>query len=247
MSRVAVVTGGASGIGQAVCRHLAGAGHSIGVLDLNGSGAKQVAEDLRGQGGAASASEVDVSDQDSVAEAIGKVRSELGPVEIVVTSAGIATFEAFMDITLESLNRMLGVNLVGTFLCLQAVIPDMVEAGWGRIVTISSASAQWGTVHQAHYSASKGGVISLTKTLAREYGPAGITVNSISPGWIDTPMARQAQADGDLPSTDVGVTRMPVRQVGTPDDIGASCAFLASEAASYITGQVLGVNGGMVI
>jgi 2-hydroxycyclohexanecarboxyl-CoA dehydrogenase len=174
------------------------------------------------------------------------VRSELGPVEIMVTSAGIAAFERFTDITLDAWNRIIAVNLTGTFNCLQAAIPDMVAARWGRIVTIASSSAQTGAARMAHYSASKGGVIALTKTLAREYAPFGITVNSIPPSSVDTPMAQKSQRDGDLPDTDVMAARIPVGRVGTPDDIAVAVAFLCSEEASYITGQVIGVNGGSV-
>ena len=130
---------------------------------------------------------------------MAKVRSELGPIEIIVTSAGFDEFQSFTDITLDAWERMLAVNLTGTFHCLQAAIPDMLAAGWGRIVTISSSSAQSGAARMAHYVASKGGVIGLTKALAVEYAPNGITVNTIPPGFIDTPMARRAEARGDLP------------------------------------------------
>ena len=139
---------------------------------------------------------------------------------------------------------MLAVNLTGTFHCIQSAIPDMLAAGWGRIVTISSSSAQSGANRMAHYVASKGGVIGLTKALAVEYAPHGITVNTIPPGFIDTPMARRAEARGDLPSIDAVAARTPVRRAGTPDDIAAACAFLCSDDAGYITGQLIGVNGG---
>jgi 2-hydroxycyclohexanecarboxyl-CoA dehydrogenase len=246
MSRVAVVTGGASGIGLAICRHLAGRGHRIAVLDQNGGAAERAAEELRAGGARALASAVDVSERKAVDDALGKVRGELGPVEIMVTSAGISGFVAFADITIEAWNRMLAVNLTGTFHCLQAAIPDMVAARWGRIVTIASSSAQTGAPRMAHYVSSKGGVIGLTRALAREYAPRGITVNTIPPSAIDTPMAHQFQASGDLPGYDVVAARIPVGRMGTADDIAAACAFLCSEEASYITGQVIGVNGGAV-
>ena len=175
---------------------------------------------------------------------MAKVRAELGPIEIIVTSAGFDEFQSFTDITLEAWDRMLAVNLTGTFHCMQAAIPDMLAAGWGRIVTISSSSAQSGAARMAHYVASKGGVIGLTKALAVEYAPNGITVNTIPPGFIDTPMARRAEARGDLPSIDAVAARTPVRRAGTPDDIAAACAFLCSDEAGYITGQLIGVNGG---
>jgi 2-hydroxycyclohexanecarboxyl-CoA dehydrogenase len=247
MGRIAVVTGGASGIGLAICRHLAARTHRVAVLDLDGGAAERAAESLRAEGAHACASAVDVSDRSAVDEALGKVRSEFGPIEIMVTSAGMARFTSFTDITLDEWNRIIAVNLTGTFHCLQAAIPDMVAAGWGRIVTISSSSAQSGAPRMGHYVASKGGVIALTKALAREYAPLGITVNTIPPSSIETPMAQQARAGGNVPSVDAMAKRIPVGRVGTGDDIAAACAFLCSDEASYITGQVIGVNGGAVI
>ena len=161
-----------------------------------------------------SACRVDVADRASVDDAIGAVRSELGPVEILVTSAGISMFEPFLDITLESWNRVIEVNLTGTFHCVQAAIPDMVAAEWGRIVTISSSSAQRGSPRMAQYAASKGGVITLTKTLAREFAPYGITVNTIPPSAIETPMQHQAQAEGHLPSNETMAKTRPARPTG---------------------------------
>jgi 2-hydroxycyclohexanecarboxyl-CoA dehydrogenase len=247
MGRTAVVTGGASGIGLAICRHLADRQHRVAVLDLDGGAAERAAEDLRAHGAQALASAVDVSDRRTVDEALGKVRSEFGPVEIIVTSAGIAAFSKFTDITIEAWDRIIAVNLTGTFHCLQAAIPDMLTARWGRIVTISSSSAQSGAPRMGHYVASKGGVIALTRSLAREYARFGITVNTIPPSSIETPMAQAARSDGNVPSADDMAGHIPVGRVGTPDDIAAACAFLCSEEASYITGQVIGVNGGAVI
>ena len=130
---------------------------------------------------------------------------------------------------------------------MQAALPDMLAAGWGRIVTISSSSAQSGAPNMAHYAASKGGVIGLTKALAVELARSGITVNTIPPSLVDTPMARKAEADGDFPGVDVVGPMVPLGRAGTPDDIAAACSFLCSEGGSYITGQVIGVNGGMYI
>jgi 2-hydroxycyclohexanecarboxyl-CoA dehydrogenase len=244
MSRVAVVTGAASGMGQAIGQRLATAEHRVALFDANAEAVTGAAEDIRQAGGRAIAAHVDVSDRAAVDEAIAKVRSEFGPVEIMVTSAGLDEFVPFTDITADAWERILAVNLTGTFHCVQAAIPDMLAAGWGRIVTISSSSAQSGAARMAHYVASKGGVIALTKALAVEYAPNGITVNTIPPGFIDTPMARRAEARGDLPSIDAIAARTPVRRAGTPNDVAAACAFLCSDEAGYITGQVIGVNGG---
>jgi NAD(P)-dependent dehydrogenase (short-subunit alcohol dehydrogenase family) len=231
-------------MGRAIARHLAARGDRVALLDRDGAAVEQVADDLRATGGQAFGVQSDVSDRRAVEVALGKVRSEFGPVEIMVTSAGIDEFASFTDITLEAWDRMLAVNLTGTFHCLQLAVPDMLDAAWGRIVTISSSSAQSGANRMSHYVASKGGVVGLTKALALELAPHGITVNSIPPGFIDTEMARRAEARGDLPSIDAVAARTPVRRAGTPDDIAAACAFLCSDEAGYITGQLIGVNGG---
>jgi 2-hydroxycyclohexanecarboxyl-CoA dehydrogenase len=244
MSRVAVVTGAASGMGLAVARRFGAAGHKVGLLDLDADGVEAAAEELRGTGTTALGLPVDVSDRAAVVGAVEKARGELGPIEILVTSAGFEEFTPFTDITLDAWERMLAINLTGTFHCAQAVIPDMVDAGWGRIVTISSSSAQSGAARMAHYVASKGGVVGLTKALAVEYASKGITVNTIPPGFIDTPMVRRAEERGDLPNVDAIVARTPVGRAGTADDVAAACAFLCSDDAGYVTGQLIGVNGG---
>src|SRR5437588_819472 len=144
----------------------------------------------------------------------------------------------------DTWDRVLAVNLTGTFNCCQAVVPDMIEAGWGRIVNISSSSAQGGQQLMTHYVAAKAGVIGFTKALALELGPKGITVNTIPPGFIDTPMLRASEEAGYLGDVEESVKRTPVRRIGRPEDIAATCAFLVRDEASYITGQVIGVNGG---
>jgi len=247
VSRVAAVTGGASGIGLGVARHLVADGHRVAVLDRDRAGAEEAAAELEAQGGKAVAVEVDVADRASVDAAFARVRAELGPVEILVTSAGVESFDALLDITPETWDRIIAVNLTGTFTCVQAAVPDMLAAGWGRIVTISSSSAQSGAPNMTHYAASKGGVISLTKSLAVELARSGITVNTIPPSLVDTPMSRQAEAAGDFPGVDVVGPMVPVGRAGTPADIAAACSFLCSDGGSYITGQLIGVNGGMYI
>jgi NAD(P)-dependent dehydrogenase (short-subunit alcohol dehydrogenase family) len=247
MSRVVVVTGGASGIGLGVVRRFAADGYQLAIVDLVGAAAEAEAEELRGEGATAIAVEVDVADRTSVRIGFERIKAQLGPVQILVTSAGIEQFISVTDITADAWDRMIGVNLTGTFTCIQAVLADMIDAGWGRIVTISSSSAQSGAPNMAHYAASKGGVISLTKTLAVELARSGITVNTIPPSLVDTPMARNAEAAGDFPGVDVVGPMVPLGRAGTPADIAAACSFLCSEDGSYITGQVIGVNGGMYI
>jgi 2-hydroxycyclohexanecarboxyl-CoA dehydrogenase len=247
MTRVAVVTGGASGMGEATCHELGRRGHKVAVLDLNDEAAQRVAEELRAQGVTALGVAADVTDRPMVEEAFAKVRGELGSVGILVTSAGLFDFSPFTEITAESWARIIDVNLTGTFHCCQVAIPDMVAAGWGRIVMISSSSAQRGSPFAAHYAASKGGVITLTKSLAREYASVGITVNNIPPSGIETPMQHQGQAAGYLPSNEQIASNIPVGHLGTGADIAAAVGFLASEEAGFITGQTLGVNGGGVM
>jgi NAD(P)-dependent dehydrogenase (short-subunit alcohol dehydrogenase family) len=247
VSRVAVVTGGASGIGLGVARRFAADGYRVAVFDRNGTAAKAAADELTATGGTAMAVEVDVADWASVDAGFAPVRDELGPVEILVTSAGVESFDGVLDITAEIWDRIIAVNLTGTFTCVHAAVADMLAAGWGRIVTISSSSAQSGAPRMAHYAASKGGVIALTKALAVELARSGITVNTIPPSLVDTPMVDKAVADGDFPGVDVVGPMVPLGRAGTPDDIAAACSFLCSDEGSYITGQIIGVNGGMYI
>lgn len=245
--RVAVVTGGASGIGEATCHELGRRGHKVAVLDINGDAARRVAADLVTAGVTATGVEADVRDRSGVEDAFATVRAELGPVAVLVTSAGKAAFSSFADITVESWAEIIDINLTGTFHCCQLALPDMVAAGWGRIVMISSSSAQRGSAYMAHYAAAKGGVITLTKSLANEYASRGITVNNVPPSSIDTPMSRQSQADGKLGSPEQLAKRIPMGHMGSPEDIATAVGFLCSAEAGFITGQVLGVNGGAVM
>ncbi|OBF49122.1 short-chain dehydrogenase [Mycobacterium sp. 852002-53434_SCH5985345] len=247
MSRVAVVTGGASGMGEATCHELGRRGHKIAVLDVNEQASQRVTEDLRADGVTAIGVSADVTDRPALEQAFAKVRSELGAVTVLVTSAGQFDFSAFAEITAESWARIIDVNLTGTFHCCQIALPDMVDANWGRIVMISSSSAQRGSPFAAHYAASKGGVITLTKSLAREYASYGITINNVPPSGIETPMQHQGQAAGYLPSNEQIAANIPLGYLGTGADVAAAVGFLCSEEARFITGQVLGVNGGAVM
>jgi 2-hydroxycyclohexanecarboxyl-CoA dehydrogenase len=234
-------------MGEATCHELGRRGLKVAVLDLNEQAAQRVTDDLRADGITAIGVGTDVTDRPAVEHAFAKVRSELGPITILVTSAGLFGFSAFTEITTESWTRIIDVNLTGTFHCCQVALPDMLDAKWGRIVMISSSSAQRGSPFAAHYAASKGGVITLTKSLAREYAPHGITVNNIPPSGIETPMQHQGQAAGYLGSNEQLASNIPVGHLGTGADIAAAVGFLCSAEASFITGQVLGVNGGAVM
>lgn len=227
----AVVTGGGSGIGAAIVARLRADGHHVAILDLN-------------PGDDEFAFAADVTDRGQVDDALTAVRAKLGPISILVNGAGLDSFKKFHDVTFERWQRVIDVNLNGVFHCVQAVLPDMIEAGWGRIVNISSSSTHSGAPYMAPYVAAKSAVNGLTKTLALEYGPAGITVNAVPPGFIDTPMMRAAAEKGFLGDLDQTIAATPVRRMGRPEDIAAACAFLISDEAGYITGQILGVNGG---
>jgi 2-hydroxycyclohexanecarboxyl-CoA dehydrogenase len=229
--KTAVVTGGGSGIGLAVARRLRADGLDVATIDLRPSDT-----DL--------AFTADVTDRSQVDAALSEIRSRLGPVTVLVNAAGLDGFKRFDNITFEDWQRVIDVNLNGVFHTIQAVLPDMVAAGWGRIVNISSSSAHSGQPYMAHYVAAKSAVNGLTKSLALEYGPSGITVNAVPPGFIDTPMLRSAEAQGFLGDVEQNIAKTPVRRMGKPEDIAAACAFLVSEEAGYITGQILGVNGG---
>jgi len=218
----------------------------VAVLDLDGDAAEHAASALRADGAHVISGGVDIGDRAAIDDAFGMVRATLGPIEVLVTSAAVSGFVPFESITIDEWVRTITVNLTGTFHCIQSAIADMVAAGWGRIVTISSAAGQTGSARQAHYSASKGGVIALTKAIALEYAAKGITANTIPPFMADTPMLRAAQESNHLPSTELLARMVPAARLGTADDIAAACAFLCSDEASYITGQVIAVNGGAV-
>jgi NAD(P)-dependent dehydrogenase (short-subunit alcohol dehydrogenase family) len=229
--KTAVVTGGDSGIGRAVAERLRADGYHVATIDLNPSD-----DDF--------AHTADVTDRAQVEQALLAIRAQLGPVTILVNAAGLDGFKRFTDITFDEWRKVIDVNLNGVFHCTQAVLPDMIDAGWGRIVNISSSSTHSGTPYMSHYVAAKSAVNGLTKSLALEYGPAGITVNAVPPGFIDTPMLRTAEARGMIRDVQATIDATPVRRMGKPEDIAAACAFLISDEAGYITGQILGVNGG---
>jgi 2-hydroxycyclohexanecarboxyl-CoA dehydrogenase len=248
--RVALVTGAANGIGKATAKRLARDGVAIGVLDLLEDGAAAVADEIKASGSRALALAADVSDRGSVRSALDELRAAFGPVNVVVNNAGITGFKPFLELTDEEWDRMMAVNLRSAFMVTQLVLPDMIAQRWGRIINISSSSAQQGAMHMAAYSSSKGGMIALTRTLALEFGEYGITANVIPPRFIhNTAMSLESfEKQPHLAETfqkmiDAG----PIRRHGEPEDIAGAVAYLASDEAGYVTGQVFGVNGGRCI
>ncbi|KAA0108392.1 SDR family NAD(P)-dependent oxidoreductase [Mycolicibacterium sp. P1-5] len=230
-SKTALVTGGGSGIGAAVVNRLRADGYNVAIVDLNPSEAEH-------------SYVADVTDRAQIDAALAEIQAALGPVTILVNAAGKDSFRRFLDLSFEQWKNIVDINLHGVFHTIQAVLPDMIEAGWGRIVNISSSSTHSGVPYMSAYVAAKSGVNGLTKSLALEYGPAGITVNAVPPGFIDTPMLRNAESRGYMGDIQATIDATPVRRMGQPEDIAAACAFFISEEAGYITGQILGVNGG---
>jgi 2-hydroxycyclohexanecarboxyl-CoA dehydrogenase len=242
--KVALVTGAAAGIGAACSRRLAQEGIAVGVLDLDEERCAGTLKAIEADGGKAVALGADVSDRAQVQAAVAKLRDTFGPITIVVNNAGVTETTPFEDITEDLFNFVYRVNVLGPIIVTQETLADMKAAHWGRVVNISSSSAQTGSNKMATYSSSKGAVISLTRTLAQELGPHGITVNTIPPGSITgTIMADEKITEA---SKERLAATLPVRRVGIPEDIANACAFLCNEASSYVTGQIIGVNGGRV-
>ncbi|HEX7857224.1 MAG TPA: SDR family NAD(P)-dependent oxidoreductase [Sphingobium sp.] len=245
MGKTALVTGAAAGIGRACALRLAKEGHAIGVLDLDLAGCQKVVAEIEAAGGKAIALQASIADRPQVQAAVDTLRAALGPVTILVNNAGISNFYDFEDLTDEIWDRMFEINTKGTFIVTQVVLPDMKAAQWGRIVNISSSSAQTGSIQQVHYSASKGAVITMTRSLAQALGPMGITVNNIPPGSVLGTI--MSETNLSKKSIDHLNETLPVRRVGEPNDIANACAWLCLEDSSYVTGQTIGVNGGRVV
>ena len=238
-NKVVVVTGGGRGIGRAISLRLAREGAAVAVWDLRAEAAQESVELIRQAGGRALSCVGDAADAEMIVRCAAETRQAFGRISILVNNAGIVGFDRFVTISEAMWDRMLQVNLKGPFLCTQAIVPDMLDAGWGRIINISSSSAQTGAGAMSHYVASKGGLIGLTKALAIEFAATGITVNNVPPGFVDTPMLRESPVD-----LDAFALTTPMKKSGHPDHIAAAVAYLASEDAGYVTGQTLSVNGG---
>jgi 2-hydroxycyclohexanecarboxyl-CoA dehydrogenase len=246
-TKTALVTGAAAGIGRACSLRLAREGIAVGVLDLNLEGCEAVVAEIKAAGGKAVALKASIADRKQVSDAVDKLRKECGPVTIVVNNAGISNFIPFEELQEDDWRKMMEINVIGTFIVTQVVLPDMKAAHWGRVVNISSSSAQSGSIEQVHYSASKGAVVSMTRSLAQALGPMGITVNNIPPGSVMQTIMSEANRDRfQFPPEQLAKT-LPVRRLGVPDDIASACAWLVSEDSGYVTGQTIGVNGGRVV
>jgi 3-oxoacyl-[acyl-carrier protein] reductase len=245
-SRVAVVTGAARGIGAAIARRLARQGVAVAAVDLDTEGSARTANAILETGGRAIAVGADVTDETAAGHAVERAAAELGPVTVLVNNAGIIRDNLLFKMSTDDWDAVMGVHLRGAFLMTRAAQAHMIEAKWGRIVNLSSTSAL-GNRGQANYSAAKAGLQGFTKTLALELGKFGVTANAIAPGFIDTEMT-QATADRlgvDFEDWKTAASReIPVGRVGTPDDIAAVAAFLCSEDAGYVSGQVIYVAGG---
>jgi 2-hydroxycyclohexanecarboxyl-CoA dehydrogenase len=237
--RVALVTGGARGIGRAIAHALAADGLAVAVGDLQFDSAPD----------AALAVELDVTDTASVNEGVARVAAELGPVSVVVNNAGWDELRPFLDTDEEFWQRVIDINFTGMLRVTKAVLPGMVEAGWGRVVNIGSDAGRVGSSLESVYSGAKGGVIAFTKTIAREVARSGVTANTVCPGPTRTPLLEGMAGEGEAGHKLVaGLERaVPMRRLGEPDDVAAAVAFLASDRAGYITGQTLSVSGGLTM
>lgn len=244
MKKTAVVTGAGAGIGAAIASRLADQGLQVALLDRQPQGIETLAATIRERGQAAAAHCVDVSAKTDIDSTMEAVRTELGPILVMVNNAGVSPERDFLDVTETDFDQLIDINLKGLFFCTQAVVPDMCSANWGRIINISSSSAQSGAPRMSHYAASKGGVIGFTKALAMELGHHGITVNNVPPSFVHTDGLESIsdRIPGGIES--FAQRAIPMRRVGHPEDIAAAVAFLASEQAGYITGHTLSVNGG---
>ena len=244
----AFVTGAGSGIGRAIALRLAADGARVAVADINLEGARDTQALIRDQGGEAIVVLVDVAQLESVRDAVQQVHAALGPVTGLINNAGWERIEPFLQNTPELWDRLININLKGPIHCCRAVLDDMIAAGSGKIVTISSDAARVGSTGEAVYSACKGGLISFSKTLAREMARHRINVNVICPGPTDTRLLREVTQGEQGAKIITAMTRaIPFRRLGTPDEIAAAVAFFVSPDADFITGQVLSVSGGLTM
>jgi 2-hydroxycyclohexanecarboxyl-CoA dehydrogenase len=236
--RKALVTGGAGGIGAAIAARLAAEGAEVWVGDVDAEGAERVAGEVNGH-----ALALDVTDLDAAKAAI----EETGALDVLVNNAGTDEFGFFTYTTPEQWQRLIEINLIGVFNCTHATLPAMQEAGYGRIVSISSEAGRVGSKGSAVYSATKGAVVAFMKAIARENARYGITANSIAPGPIETPLLMGAKEFGEIGEKVIETMKegTQMKRLGRPDEVAAAVAFLASDDATYVTGETLGVSGGL--
>ncbi|NQT84701.1 3-oxoacyl-[acyl-carrier-protein] reductase [bacterium] len=239
----AVVTGGAAGIGRAIAQAFAAEGAGVAICDLDYDGAKKAAEEIRSDGAIAKAYETDVSDWESVMQVAEKALEDFGVIDILVNNAGITRDNLIIRMSDEEWNDVLDVNLKGVFNFTKAFVPGMLRRRSGKIISIASVVGIMGNAGQANYAASKAGIIGFTKSLARELAPRRINVNAIAPGFIKTGMTEVLGEEQKSALSE----RIPLSRLGEPEDVARSALFLASELSDYITGQVLVVDGGMVM
>ena len=242
-SRVALVTGAGSGIGRAIAEKLAKDGESVVVNDLEGEDAKEAAVRIEEEGGRTTAAPGDVSEPEDVRKIVEAARETYGPVEVLVSNASFLQQQPFVDLTVEDFDRMISVHLRGTFLCIHAVLSEMLSAGRGVVVNIASQLGQIGAEGLAHYAAANAGIIGLTESLAREVSAQGVRVNAVAPSPVNTPLVTD-----NLPEEwrEAKATELPLGRFGEPHEVAETVSFLASNAALYV-GQTLGPNSGDVM
>lgn len=259
--KTAIVTGAGSGLGKATAQVFAQEGARVVVMDISQRRAEEVAAGINGASKRkkAIALRADVTKKDEVEAMVAEARKRLGPINILVNNAGIAQIKDFLDISPAEWQRMLDVHMKGTFLCTQAVLPDMIAANSGRIINTASVAGMIGGPQNAHYAAAKAAIIGFTRSLALEFARSGITVNAVAPGLIDNILpAIEGQAEGSTIAGSISsakaeqvlqyfLRRIPMRRLGRPVDIAYAHLYLASDEAAYVTGQVLSPNGGHVI
>jgi 2-hydroxycyclohexanecarboxyl-CoA dehydrogenase len=247
--RVALVSGGAGGIGAAVCAALAAQGRAVAVADLDGERAEAVAAQLRDGGHEAVGLALDVTDSAGVSTAVDAARERLGPVGVLVNNAGWDELRPFVDTDEGFWRRVIEVNFTGALRLTHAVLPGMIDAGWGRVLCVSSDAARVGSSLESVYAGAKGALLSFTKSIARELATKGVTANAVCPGPTATPLlAGIVESAPDAAKVIGAMTRaVPMKRLGRPDDVAAAIAFLASEQASYVTGQTLSVSGGLTM
>lgn len=248
-NKVVVVTGGGGGIGGATCRRFASEGAKVAVFDLNQAAAEQVATQIRADGGTAQAMRCDITDRASVDQALAATQEALGPVDVLVNNAGWDVFKPFVKTVPAEWERLIAINLTGALHMLHAVLPGMAERRSGRIVNVASDAARGGSSGEAVYSACKGGLVALSKTLAREHARQGITVNVVCPGPTDTALLAGVAEGARDPAKllDAFRSAIPLGRLGQPDDLAGAIAFFASDDAGFVTGQVVSVSGGLTM